>query len=410
MHNDFFSDTLMRRTNEKIPPVSKGKEEPTFYQEYDGRCGHWQQAYRQYTSAIDQLPPKLQRLAVFSTKRSGLCDRLTSAVTIFYVALLSKRAFKIDWKNLEPLESVFDQPNINWSIAHSDMDPNLGVVKIRRYHTQKLVPEWHPMNDYFSRENLTHLDSDVRTLAFELNQGQIWTLFENPHHKRDLEAMGLTPETAFGCAMHFLFTPRLETLAIAKETWQEIWPYVSERKRKLVPHSADFDNSKYATELLIGVQVRLGDFVFKSNSARCKTAFDQDAFTRSIFKCADYLSDSINVPTKFLLITDCVDIRWAAKEYYGDRLITYLSGDTEVGHVERTRSLETLRLATSELWLFSMTDYQIITRDSSFGRVGAFLSLGWHQIHTMYPGKNYTECDIFNFSQWQELRSDFTKI
>jgi hypothetical protein len=75
--------------------------------------------------------------------------------------------------------------------------------------------------------------------------------------------MDLMPETAFGYAMHFLFTPCLETLAIAEETWQEIWLYVSERKHKLVPLLADFGSSKYATELLIGVQVRLGDFVLR---------------------------------------------------------------------------------------------------------------------------------------------------
>jgi hypothetical protein len=133
MNNDKLNDTLIRRTQEHIPApllnrVSKEEEVSTFFQEYDGRCGNWQKAYRQYTSAMDQLPPKFQRLAVFSTKRSGLCDRLTSAVTVFYVALLTKRTFKIDWKNLEPLESVFDQPNVNWSIAPYDMDPNLGVV------------------------------------------------------------------------------------------------------------------------------------------------------------------------------------------------------------------------------------------------------------------------------------------
>jgi len=378
--------------------------------EDDGRCGSWQQAYRQYASEMLQLPPEMQRLAVFSAERSGLCDRLTSAVTIFYVALLTKRAFKIEWKNLAPLESAFDQPNINWTTSPSDMDPTLGAVKTRQYYTNKIVPEWHSLNDYFSRENLTQRDADVRTLAFELNQGQIWTLFENPNHKRDLEAMGLLPETAFGCAMHFLFSPRPETLAVMKETWQEIWPYISERKRrKLLPLLPEINNSQYATELLIGVQVRLGDWVF-SNPDQCKTAFQQDDFTCSMFKCADYLSNSVNASTKFVLISDCVGIRWAAKEYYGDRLITYLSDLTEVSHVEQNRSLETLRLAASELWLFSMTDYQIITRDSSFGRVGAFLSLGWHQIHTMYPGRSYTECDLLKFSQWQELRSEWTKI
>jgi hypothetical protein len=197
--------------------------------EDDGRCGNWQQAYRQYASKMLQLPPEMQRLAVFSAEHSGLCDRLTSAVTIFYVALLTKRAFKIEWKNLAPLESAFDQPNVNWTASPSDVDPSLGAVKTRQYYTNRIVPEWHSLNDYFSKENLTQLDAEVRTVVFELNQGQIWTLFENPNHKRDLEAMGLLPETAFGCAMHFLFSPRPETLSIMKETWQEIWPCISKK-------------------------------------------------------------------------------------------------------------------------------------------------------------------------------------
>jgi len=385
------------------------KKEPDWHLGYEERCGNWQHAYTQYMIEMLQQPPEKQRLAVFTAKINGLCDRLTSAVTIFYFALLTKRAFKIDWHNLEPLQSAFDQPNINWTAVPSDTDQAFGSVKERLFNRAELISNWDPVNDYFHKENLNHIDADARTIVFTLNQGQTWTLFENPHHKRDLEALGLTPETAFGCAMHFLFAPRMETVAIMNETWQEIWPYVTKPKRKLLHHGPQLSNVHNATELLIGIQIRYGDWAFDNNDPRCQLAFHQDQFTKDIFRCAQSLSDSLTVPTKFVLITDCAFVRHSAKEHYGDRLITYLPRENEINHVEKNLSAETIRLAVSEMWLLGMTDYQIITRDSSFGRAGAFLSIGWHQIHTMYPG-NEGKCGIFDFSEWRELSSHWVRI
>lgn len=57
---------------------------------YGPQCGQgWQEHYARLHDAILQDEPTKQRFAVVELHRNGLGDRLTSAVGIFYYALLS---------------------------------------------------------------------------------------------------------------------------------------------------------------------------------------------------------------------------------------------------------------------------------------------------------------------------------
>jgi hypothetical protein len=67
-------------------------------------------------------------------------------------------------------------------------------------------------------------------------------LFENPYVRQRLLDMGLFPDTAFGCAMDFLFAPNAEVQAVVAR----------ERQRLAEPGA-----------LKIGIQIRTNDSVLE---------------------------------------------------------------------------------------------------------------------------------------------------
>lgn len=46
---------------------------------------------------------------------AGLADSLVGAVTLFWVAVLQRRAFAMSFGDLGAYEWAFDQPNVNWT-------------------------------------------------------------------------------------------------------------------------------------------------------------------------------------------------------------------------------------------------------------------------------------------------------
>jgi len=59
-----------------------------------------------------------------------------------------------------------------------------------------------------------------------------------------------------------------------------------------------------------------------------------------------------------------------------------------VEHTRKVRGAESEKIAVfqaaaAEMWLFSLTHYQIVTRTSGFGRIGSFMSGRWHQLYAV---------------------------
>lgn len=82
------------------------------------------------------------------------------------------------------------------------------------------------------------------------------------------------------------------------------------------------------------------------------------------------------------MLSDSVQVRRRLKDAHGAKVLTTIeivehsaSGvDTDVLEGNLT-SLQGFQAAVWEHWLFSMTDFQIITHHSGFGRTAAFRSL-----------------------------------
>ena len=81
------------------------------------------------------------------------------------------------------------------------------------------------------------------------------------------------------------------------------------------------------------------------------------------------------------LVSDNHHVRAAALERYGKKVLTAV--EAKIEHTankegksdEQALSLEGMRTAVGEHWAFGMTDYQVITHNSGFGRTAAFRSM-----------------------------------
>ena len=105
-------------------------------------------------------------------------------------------------------------------------------------------------------------------------------------------------------------------------------------------------------------------------------------------------------------MTDCFPLRLALKEKWGDLIVSYT--DKRPEHVENSESKIGIQLAAAELWLFGMTDFQIITQSSSFGRLGALRSLKWHSIFTVREAT--LTCDSKHWDTFEEFSMDWTRV
>jgi hypothetical protein len=135
--------------------------------------------------------------------------------------------------------------------------------------------------------------------------------------------------------------------------------------------------------LRIGIQVRLGDDVFTKQGTNLGLA--QLAVASPYFACAEKLETAFAVPGQkviWYLISDALQLRVAAKQKYGDKLLTDTATATQ--HVDcRTFNPEScskeamdlsIQHSIGQLLTFSLADFHIVVKESGFGRLGAWMS------------------------------------
>jgi hypothetical protein len=115
------------------------------------------------------------------------------------------------------------------------------------------------------------------------------------------------------------------------------------------------------------------------------------------FKCAERLEAAFASPGQkviWFLNSDSQAIRKAAKAVYGDKLLT--DDSLKMAHPqcgtfnkkqvcqEKHKLKWALQHSLGSILTFSMTDVQVITRDSGFGRTGAWLANSRDRIYQMH--------------------------
>ena len=237
--------------------------------------------------------------------------------------------------------------------------------------------------DVLQNKSLLDLGAGAPVVKVTGNVGVLNILFDNPVYTKRFLRMSLRPETAFGCAVNFLFSP---TVAVRQ--------YFEHEFRLM--SSAVFK---------IGIQVRLGDGYLKGGTdVKYAGASLQDV--KHFFDCAQYLTDMYKRPDQdpiWFLASDSLEIRQQASRKYGALLYTKLESPGHSKHTTGADQIQSMIYAAGEHWLLGMADYHVISNVNSFGKSGALRSRKWHTMYQMdVRSTNHLLCDgnkAMEFSQ-----------
>ena len=312
-------------------------------------------------------------------------------MAFFFMAVLTDRAVKIGWDGSKvPLELLFTQPSINWTwdpLDIAQIDGTGGTIQLN-YIVNATAK--HEVRTLFAKEDLNSYYPNARTLSVNNNQGQLDMLFKNPHHMHRLASWGLRPETAFGCAFHYLFEPTAATILPVYR------PY------HVLATQSYGAGSPSKRNISIGIHIRLGDEFINAGSA-CDAGPCLPE-TAMYFSCAQQLEDDLNSGQEafnvvWYLVTDCAGLRAKAKSLFGDKLLT--SVDVPITHtIDPTGHNSSLRVVQSGLYVaygenlvLSMTDYQVLTPVSAFGIVASLRSLRYRNVFAIHKGEGSGDPD-----------------
>ena len=296
-------------------------------------------------------------------------------ISIFYFALLTRRAFTLctSVAHQLPVEAIYESVHINWTASseHTTLVSRLpgsatelgkqNAVGSGYQHWRLINPDRDEYArttfDTFSHGNLSQLGADKQIVLFTLNRGASVRLFDNPFHEQQLRNMGLSPETAFGCAVDFLFAPVPKILNMIRPSVEYLKNY-----------------------LTIGIHVRTGDHTFHTaDIAKVKDA-------KRFFMCAHRIETDIIAESKakgkqnevlWVLISDSMNLRRQAQTMYKEKI--YTVSDTPIEHTmsefnlgkRPNATLSGFLTAASEHWLFGLLDIHVVDYHSGFGRSGA---------------------------------------
>jgi hypothetical protein len=135
--------------------------------------------------------------------------------------------------------------------------------------------------------------------------------------------------------------------------------------------------------LRIGIQVRLGDDVFKAQASNHAEA--QFALASPYFKCAETIEQAFAAPGQkvlWFLMSDALPLRAAAKQRYGAKLLTDTSTVTQhadcksfnPGACSKDAMDTAIQHSIGQLLTFSLADFHIMSKESGFGRMGAWMA------------------------------------
>ncbi|ORX44483.1 hypothetical protein BCR36DRAFT_334478 [Piromyces finnis] len=390
-------------------------------------CGRWQEQYTLLQREIDNSVNK--KYLILDAWKNGWGDRLTQIISGFYVALLSKRSFKIIGIDLE---EIFEKPNIDWSISKEELEKLEAKNSVKKlYYTEFDKEQW---NEGFLYTNFTSNYEDTEALIYRIQNGKLQRIFENVFHKQQLYEMGLRPDTAFGCAFEFLFKPKPEIINIVQDAYDDMKikrSYYLGHKSQVLTEKNYLPNDDGLEPIRIGLQIRLGDNTFSDTGsfvcAENVLLFNQ---VKQFFDCAESLEkeilekpyeeysnkiSSINHKKKrdvyWLLLTDCKILREKAKEKWPGKVITIT--DKSINHIEKTNNKEALGLAFAEHWLFGEMDYHIITKSSSYGRTASLRRKIYHHIYDMAINSvrsSDDQCSLLNYNTFEETSKHWVEL
>jgi hypothetical protein len=346
---------------------------------------------------------------------------VSGIVSEFYYALFSQRALRIlSFDTLPRFEWAFDSPHhVNWTSPPYDPvlyeglrrwpgDPSYGWPGAASYdglgiNTSQYWPIYHVnelqvATEFFlsdlAAQPVGH--ADVPHVLFASNRGRTFRLFGNRHYRAFFKRHGMRPESLFACAFDFLFAPNKATRLLMR------------------PYLAALRTARSA--LVIGIQIRVGDHVFRNDSGTSLDAFS------AYFQCAREIEESRLLPGEratWYIISNSLSLRRQARRHYGDKVVTDLQAapvhahcitdDPEQCQGGGPSAADAFRQAVSEVLVFRKADVHIVTEASGFGKVGAWLSMRAHSTYSILHYKSRA-CGVSDYDNpsitsesWQGL-------
>lgn len=338
-------------------------------------CGtKWQEGYKNLHDDIlnHRRPPKY--LVYFCGGKKHGCggygNRLGAITSLFYLAVITGRAFLIDWNTTAPIGDYFRPRNIRWDYPIS----RLGHIKTNYHYWGKGDHEFisedsqrSPVNFNLFRHWVegtdleSFLDSPLEIVT------SMWyfapSFRDHKFAERVANKIGVRVRghrySLIGCAFDFLFekTPAFErTLSLARE---------SLNFKPNVPR--------------IGIHIRMGDAVsFQPASLDQRTSHFQNFFT-----CAKKLErkivksnpDFIQGDIKWFLATDNLDVKQFALRTYPHKVVSLSVKVEHINVLEPT--FEGMQGVLLDHFLLSESDFFVLS-DSSFSKTA--LGMNFHSL------------------------------
>ena len=323
-----------RSTDEvKVAMISKGNEHFHYETWHEKKtieiCGtDWQEKYKElHAEILNRNREEKYLVYLCPGTRQGCCgygNRLRAVASLFYLAVLTDRAFLIDWRAPEPIENHLTPRNIQWNYsAPTDICTGLRIRKHYWGTTKTDIREAEGWIIKESRHFKKWLTSTDLKSYFDWPVEEITTIWYfaeggitlNPFLMKRAKDLGVTPllsntpsYTRIGCAFDFLFS-KSESLENG----------LTQLKEEL-----QFDEGP-----VIGIHIRTGDDQFDYYASDNDRTWNLKNVSRLLkfFDCAKAVEKKMYNATersrvRWFVSTDHVRVRKFSTDSYPRKVVT----------------------------------------------------------------------------------------
>ena len=352
-------------------------------------CGKkWQPKYQALHQDIISNKREAKFLVYYCSRTEldtgcfGYGDRVRAVISLFYLAILTDRAFLIHWKSPKPLESFLTPKDINWTFP-------IPLLETRNHYwrntysadRKKKFDGWLRRNasevkSLVSKENFqVYFDKPVEIVTSNVYFAE-GAMQKNKYLMQRAQDMEISPllrgsqrNAKIGCAFDVLFstTPPLQNA-------------LQNTREKLRENST----------FVIGIHIRLGDKQFGGRNTRVS----ESDFPK-YFGCAAKVERKLfnldgRKHSRWFLATDSLLVKDYARKHFAEKVIMaeYEPEHLDIFTVEKPPSDEGMMGVLHDHFMLAECDFLVLSH-SSFS--GTALGVGIHSIKTYTNGE---ECSL----------------
>lgn len=345
-------------------------------------CGkEWQSQYQELHADIvsGREKPKFLVYSCPWKNSAGCCgygNRVRALVSMFYLAVLTDRAFLIDWREPRPLQQFLIPKSIDWNFPIPDLTNRKHYWRTGGEQSN-LRRGWLTKNtstfvSWLQTEDMTRYFDHPVEIASSCLFFAPKAIMENEYLMKRAHVLKIRPllpgvprYSMIGCAYDYLFRPR-------KSVQDRL-----ETTRKALRGNGNF---------VIGLHIRLGDKLFgRRNDTRVSNF--QKFFScaakveREIFHLSD---DASRRQCRWFLATDSLLVKKYALKYFPEKVVT---SENKPEHLDiykkgEKTSDEGMIGILHDHYILAESDFFVLS-DSSFGLTAVGLSMRKDDSYTL---------------------------